>query len=498
MNRRNFIKLGVVGAGATLVGIEPSPGEQTTNPALSKSSATIAMPISVAPLAQQELDPLFDDMRTRAGVNTLFTFIYTHEPHRAGVVLEGSRPNSFHGGNYARPHMQFYKDTPLTLADMNAPEFGGVDVLERVIPVAKKHGIRVFPFILEDNQIPAAVRTDWEKLYEVDHHGRRTTGHPGGPCFNNPGYRNFTLGLVEDYARSYDIGGIMWGSERQSGLLNTLNLSQSSGQDPGKTSCFCEFCRKKGRDRGIDVERARQGYDAVEAFVRDSRAGKSPRDGYFTTFWRLLLTYPELLAWENQWVTSRHELQAAIYQKAKSVNPGLQVGWHVWQNVTFSPFQRAEENLTELVGWSDFIRPAVYNNVAGGRFVSFVQDSRQSVFGDLPPEMTLEVLYRQLNYHEAPFDKLAATGFSANYVERETRRAVESVAGHPVQVWPGVDIDIPTNPGESHCTPEGVASAVKAAFKGGAQGIILSRNYTEMKPENLSGAGTALRELGMI
>ena len=37
---------------------------------------------------------------------------------------------------------------------------------------------------------------------------------------------------------------------------------------------------------------------------------------------------------------------------------------------------------------------------------------------------------------------------------------------------------------------------MKAAFKGGAQGIILSRNYTEMKPENLSGAGNALRELG--
>jgi len=43
-----------------------------------------------------------------------------------------------------------------------------------------------------------------------------------------------------------------------------------------------------------------------------------------------------------------------------------------------------------------------------------------------------------------------------------------------------------------------VASAVKAAFKGGARGIILSRNYVEMKPENLSGAGKALRELGVI
>ncbi len=498
MNRRNFIKLGVVGAGATLAGIEPSPSEPAMVPTTTKSPSVVAIPIGVAPLAQGDLDPLFDDMRTRAGVNALFTFIYTHEPHRAGIVSEGSRPADFHGGNYARPHMQFYKDTPLTRADMTAPEFGGVDVLERVIPVARKHGIRVFPFILEDNQLPAAVRTDWEKLYEVDHHGRRTTGHPGGPCFNNPGYRNFTLGLVEDYARSYDIGGMMWGSERQSGLLNTLGVSQSSGQDPGKTTCFCEFCRKKGRDRGIDVERARQGFDAMETFVRDGRNGQRPRDGYFTAFWRLLVQYPEVLAWENLWVTSRHELQAAIYRKAKSVNPTLQVGWHVWQNVTFSPFQRAEENLADLAGCSDFIRPAVYNNVAGGRFVTFVRDARQSVFGDLPPELTLDVLYRQLNYHEAPFDLLPVIGFSADYVERETRRVVEAVANHPVQIWPGVDIDVPVGVGESHCTPESVAQAVKAAFKGGAQGIILSRNYTEMKPENLSGAGNALRELRMI
>jgi hypothetical protein len=67
-----------------------------------------------------------------------------------------------------------------------------------------------------------------------------------------------------------------------------------------------------------------------------------------------------------------------------------------------------------------------------------------------------------------------------------------------VQIWPGVDIDVPVSAGEAHCTPAGVAAAVKAAFAGGATGIILSRNYTEMKPENLSAAGGALRELGVI
>lgn len=179
MNRRNFIKLGVLGTGAAWAGVEPLQSQGPPNPAPSASATLVGMPICIAPLAQRELDPLFDDMRQRAGVNALFPFIYSHEPHRAGVPATG-----FHGGNYAMPHMEYYRDTPLTLPDMHAPEFGGVDVLARVIPAARRHGIRTFCFLLEDNVLPSAV-PHWETLYEVDRHDRRTTGHPGGPCFNN-------------------------------------------------------------------------------------------------------------------------------------------------------------------------------------------------------------------------------------------------------------------------------------------------------------------------
>jgi hypothetical protein len=498
MQRRKFVQMAALGASASLTGIKwlkAAPESLAPTPIATNASkgAAIAMPISIEALVTGDLDKMFDDMRTRAGVNVLFPFIYSHEAHRGG-----SSGKNFHGGNFAMPHMQYYRDTPLTFADMRAPEFGDVDVLARVIPVAKKHGVRVFCFLLEDNVRPPLV-PNWETLYEVDHHGRRTDRHPGGPCYNNPQYQSFVLGLVEDYARSYEIGGMMWGAERQSGLLNALGLSQSPRQDPGRTTCFCEHCLKKGRERGIAVERARAGFGAVEKFVLAGRAGERPRDGFFTTFWRILLKYPEVLAWSNLWSTSRHEFQATIYRHAKAAKPALQIGWHTWHNMSFSPFMRAEEDFSAMTAYSDFIRPAIYNNVAGGRFLGFVEGAHNSVYGDLTPEATLDLLYHQQNYtNEVPYAKLNAAGLSTDYVERETRRAVDSVAGSATQIWPGVDIDVPLRDGMTPLTVEAVGRAVTATFHGGAQGIILSRNYVEMKPENLSGAGDALRRLGLI
>jgi hypothetical protein len=39
---------------------------------------------------------------------------------------------------------------------------------------------------------------------------------------------------------------------------------------------------------------------------------------------------------------------------------------------------------------------------------------------------------------------------------------------------------------------------VLAAFHGGADGVILSRKYSEMKLANLAGAGTAIHQLSRV
>lgn len=452
---------------------------------------TIGIQMGLPPLATGDLDRLFDELRKRGGVNALFPFIYTYAHVTAGMPAAG-----FHGGNFAIPHMQYYSATSLKYEDMRAPDFGDVDVTARIIPVAKKHGMKTFAWILEDHD--RAPSASWEKLYEIDFHGRRALAHPAGPCYNNPLYLGFVLGLVEDYTRSYDIDGVMWSSERQGGFFNALGAyAHGASADPGKATCFCEFCLKRAKDSGIDADRAKQGFGELERYVRDGRAGKRPGDGYFVAFFRLLLNYPELLAWERMWEASREDLQRQIYKLVKSIKPSIPVGWHIWHNVSFSPFHRAEMDYARIVEFSDFIKPVLYNNAAGERIRSFVDSACGNVFGDLSREQAMQVLYSILNYQEAPYDQVMQTGLSADYVERETRRAVDDVKAKGISVWPGVDIDVPVPAGASQSSAEQVKAAVIGAFRGGADGVILCRNYSEMKPEHLSGAGAALAELGL-
>jgi hypothetical protein len=99
-----------------------------------------------------------------------------------------------------------------------------------------------------------------------------------------------------------------------------------------------------------------------------------------------------------------------------------------------------------------------------------------------------------MDYKEAPYHELSSTGLSSDYVFRETKRAIAGVSDE-IPVYPGIDIDVPTNPGEKQTTPGDVREAVKAAFSAGAQGVVLSRKYSEMKLANLSGAGEGLLAL---
>src|SRR5439155_14177752 len=111
-------------------------------------------------------------------------------------------------------------------------------------------------------------------------------------------------------------------------------------------------------------------------------------------------------------------------------------------------------------------------------------NTQRSLFADLTPEQVLEFTYSVQQYHDQPLDKLPTAGLAADYVLRETRRAVAG-AGPTLKIWPGIDVDIPTGAANKKTQPDDVYQSVKAALQGGAHGILLSRKYSEMRLDNI-------------
>ena len=487
-NRRAFLR--TLAASGAALGLSPA---QTRQP----GKEMIGIHVGAGSFADEGVEQVLDILQERASVNALFLATFTYGRGIAGRQVPGQPlPDhgkqeydaNFRGGSYTKIHAEFYRDT--SLKEFRAPELGDFDVLEAVLPAARKRGIRIYCWF-ED-----VFRRDIagiEKLQERDLYGRGAATL----CFNNPEYRGFLLGVVEDYLRSHPVDGIMWGSERQGAFSNALGAQHGgASNDPGRITCFCDFCRRKGEQRGTRFERARQGFLELEKFVRAARSGVRPVDGYYVTLWRLMLRYPELLAWEMLWTDSLRETYQAIYQKVKAINPNAGTGWHIWHNNSFNPIYRAERDLHEIASYSDFLKIVMYHNCAGERMAGYIASVGAAMFADVPKDELLALHYRILDYREKPYEQISSAGFSSDYVSRETQRARSSLEGATTLLWPGIDIDIPTAPEHSKCTPESTKQAVMAAFHAGADGVILSRKYSEMHLSNLGAAGAAIRELG--
>ncbi|MBZ5610640.1 MAG: twin-arginine translocation signal domain-containing protein [Acidobacteriia bacterium] len=486
IDRRDFLKTAAVAGSAALTALAPAQAQP------SPQKNMIGIQVGAISFLDEGVEPVLDIFQERGHINTLFLAVFTYGRGIAGRQVPGQPlPDhgkqeydlDFHGGNFATPHSQYYRDTALRAADTRAPDHPGVDIITTVAPAAKKRGMRT---ILWAEDVFRRDLPNIDKLLERDLHGKQGSRL----CFNNPNTTNFLLGLVEDYARSYDVDGIMWCSERMGPLNNAIRTASAE-----QASCFCEFCQKKAQRLGINMERARAGYLALETFLKQTSAGQRPVDGCYVTFWRILLRYPDILAWETFWNDSLRETYQALHSRVKSVKPELLCGWHIFHNNSFSPYFRAEQDLQELAKYSDFLKIVMYHNCAGPRMASYIDGIHKGVFADFPKQELLEYQYRVLDYKERSYEEIPYTGFSSDYVYRESKRAVDGAAGTKTLIWPGIDIDIPTEANQSKCTPLGTKDAVMAAFRAGAPGVVLSRKYSEMRLANLSGAGEAIKEL---
>jgi hypothetical protein len=490
--RREFIKTTAAAAAAATVTPAFLPAAAAEQPAAPKMIGIQAGPVS---FVDEGVGPVLDIFQEKGAINTVFLTTFTYGRGLSGRQIAGhpypdhgkqeSDAAFYHGGNYATPHPEFYQHT--ALKQTRAPDHGDLDIVAAVLPAARKRGMKLFCSI-ED-----AWRSDvpgLPGLTEVDLQGRRTTSTL---CPLHPEVHAFWTGLATDLCKSYDIDGILFFNENNGPLLESLGASHAQRIASSRATCFCEFHKKAARDRGLSFERAHEGFVMLDQFVQNSLAGRRPGDGYFVEFWRLLVEYPEIVAWDRLFDEGKHAVLAGVNAAVKAVRPGLQVGFHIEHVNSFNPIFRATRSYADLATKADFLKIVVYNNCAGERYANFIRNVQSTVFRDVPREELLRFNNHLLNYGaEAGMDSLAQAGLSADYVFRETQRALAGVQGK-CKILPGIDIDLPTGPNSRKASPDDTAAAAAAGLKAGADGLLYSRKYSEMRLANLAAAGQAVR-----
>jgi hypothetical protein len=444
-------------------------------------------------LLDEGIEHALDLIQETAAINTLF--IYSHayggdlrknpqvlaKDH--GIVPPDQRNRKL-PLVWVKQHEEFYKDTTLRHPKVDDSfDYHEHDLFKEVIAPARQRGMKVFPRILEAG--PRGIE-NFSKVVTVTVDGRPTqTG-----CWNHPEYKAFWNATAEDLFKSYDVDGFQWGAERASPLANIIQ----NGNENSAT-CFCEFCRARGKAHGIDPERARLGFVDLLAYVRGLRAGGAkPADGAAAGYLRILMRNPEILAWEYQYRLSREEIMKGMYDTIKKIKPAAPVGWHVdhWAT-SMDLIARAEMSYAEMAPWSDYLKVVVYHAVAGPRIRSWVANEQKSILADLTLDEALDLHSALFGYDKTLMPKPnqpAQAGTWPDYVYRETRHSVASADGK-TKIYPGIGFNVPGADDDA----ETIYQTVLKAYEAGAGGIVASREYEEMTVPNLKAVGRAVRAL---
>ena len=489
-------------------GLAAAPGLVQPRQSLTISQADgppgAAAPPSIAPvftgiqmgphtMLDEGIEPCLDLIQEAAGVNAVLTYSHSfhgdlRKPASALAPDHGKPPRIDRSplpSVWVKHHEQYFRNTRLRVRPPDPSlEYADRDIFAEMLEPARRRGIKVYARVLESS---GRSIENFDAVRAVDVYGNRTRVG----CWTNPDYRNFWAAVVEDMFRSYDLDGFQWGAERMGPLMNVILPWNDT-----PPACFCEHCIARGRAKGIDPDRAREGFRKLFEYVRGLMAGRAkPAEGVFTVFLRHIIRCPEILAWEYQYRLSREEVMKGMYDTIKAIKPAAQVGWHVdHQPSSWDIVYRAEMSYEEMAPYSDFIKLILYHAVLGGRIRSWYLDRFQrTILSELTLEQSLELYYALFGYDknvEPKVDDLARIGFSPDYVYRETKRSVASANGK-TKIYSGIGFDVPGSPPED---PEKIYEATLKAIEAGAGGIVISREYEEMSVPNLRAVGRAVRE----
>jgi hypothetical protein len=490
--RRGFLK--------GLAGLHVIAADAVAEPQAPPRKPELFNAIQIGPhtILDEGIEPCLDLIQETAGINALMIYSHTYhgdirKPAQLLAPDHGAVPREMRNRKlpdvWVKHHDQYFNDTTLRhQRPDNSYEYANRDLFQEVQEPARRRGMKVYARILEG---PSSTIQNRSKVVTRDVYGKATNV----ACWNHPEYRAWWNATVIDLFRTYNLDGFQWGAERMGPLMNAI----LPWNDAAPT-CFCEHCVARGRAKGVDPERARTGFEELHVYVHGLMAGKpKAASGVFAGFVGIILRYPEILAWEYQYRQGREEVQADMYRAIKAIQPAADVGWHVdHQPSSWDLVYRAEMSYAEMAPYSDFIKFIAYHDILGPRIrYWYLERFQKTILSELTLEQSLVLYYALFGYDrkvEPKVDELEKKGFSPDYVYRETRRSVASAEGR-TKIYPGIGFDVPWGNTHMDADAEEIYQCVLKAFEGGGAGIVVSREYEEMRVPNLKAVGRAMREL---
>ena len=204
-----------------------------------------------------------------------------------------------------------------------------------------------------------------------------------------------------------------------------------------------------------------------------------------------------MLSWDYQWFQSDEEICTEVHRIAKSIRPEIDSGRHVdHQRCSWDFFYRSAMSYEQMSANADFIKPIIYHESMGPRLRWWVLDRmKDRVLHDLSIEQSLNLFYQLFGHDPQVMPDLAhldQKGLGPEYVYRETLRCKQAVK-EKAKVYTGIGVDIPWYlPKGMEPRPsdhEQLTLAVERAFNAGADGVLASREYNEMRLSSLAAFG---------
>jgi hypothetical protein len=432
---------------------------------------------------------------------TVFTHNYGGLPRQAHHLapdhgLPPERRRHPQGQCWYTPDPAIYRQHGTDLAHRRHPDREGypdADLARDILPAARARGMQVHARILAwHNRAFAQWIPGFERLLGTDLDG----GAWWHACWNHPEYRAWWEATATDLFTQVPLDGLKLGAEIHSPLSAAAVWEQ-----PG-VGCFCPRCCAAAAAQGVDPERAKAGYRALRDWRRRmATAVAAPDDGALVQFLRLLWQWPEILGWDRLWHRSITATWAAVRAAARRVRPQAQVGAHIFQyHVHLDPLARATEDLAELAGLVDYIKPSIYPEAAGDRAEGMVLRHLQpGLFRDLPPREALSLFYRCTGLDpaaEPTLDGLGLGALSPAHAANEVRRCKAAAAGR-CAVYAGLGMDLPLGGPRKHLArtsdPDLLAAHARACLAAGADGFVLSREYDEIRLTSLDAIAAVIR-----